>query len=677
MIVFRRKRRITLKWVRSFIIFSWGFGVVLSSQKLSASGLLNPTFDVCDHLLLKIHKASQPPSLVELTQDQARLRDFRASQQTRERFLELNLDSVFYAKGHPDIEYKSVRDLIGAENFSSTPTSDLTPDEEIAIHRYSVDGYWQINNGLRLNNPKLSDDINTVALMILSGLNKLPSWQGVTYRRVPADSNTDNFIRSLQFGSVIQDPAFVSTSPDLSDVTGHDGFILRIHSKTGVEITDLADGQENREILFRPNTSFLVFNRSVEILPDVGEVLVIDLYEMPEETAPESDKTSEKTEEVKTTEVSSTTLTPLPERDIIFSNDYVVTPSVTEKIIVRKKASLGSFLETLAEKFPAIARNQSAADAVVAAFLMDRKLEDTAINSDFIKTKLKKLQDAGLEPEVVKRLFEEGLIGSLFENSSPSSPQETSQSAHSPAEPVFSSSPRRPLSSGWQTDSTNRRFYLKEDRGVPEGQTAAEVITSEVYRRLGYETPATYIIYQDGKRYSASQEIVGQSEQSDLTGFNSKKFRALRFFAAYLKDWDRLQIGADGNGNNFDLGGKKFAMIDFGGSLGFRAMGESKPSLFTFPNLPEVGGFELTRNPDILMAGFDLSNIESDDHPWKNLSREDYEFALKQFRKLLDKDIIEIVKSAKYSNPNAEIYMIDALITRRDGFIQLLESLIR
>ncbi len=49
-------------------------------------------------------------------------------------------------------------------------------------------------------------------------------------------------------------------------------------------------------------------------------------------------------------------------------------------------------------------------------------------------------------------------------------------------------------------DANGKRWLLKQDRFASELQTAAEVISSSLYRKLGYTTPKVVIVYFEGKR---------------------------------------------------------------------------------------------------------------------------------------------------------------------------------
>ncbi|AFZ60818.1 hypothetical protein H6G54_05210 [Anabaena cylindrica FACHB-243] len=104
----------------------------------------------------------------------------------------------------------------------------------------------------------------------------LPNFEGITYRGIRVDDLSVIYAR-YKPGNIITEKAFTSSSelkavgekfaglvPDLS--TLHDkraSVMFKIHSKTGKAISNYSGGYgRQKEVLFKPNSSFLVLDLS-------------------------------------------------------------------------------------------------------------------------------------------------------------------------------------------------------------------------------------------------------------------------------------------------------------------------------------------------------------------------------------------------------------------------------
>lgn len=212
----------------------------------------------------------------------------------------------------------------------------------------------------------------------------------------------------------------------------------------------------------------------------------------------------------------------------------------------------------------------------------------------------------------------------------------------------------------WFRDSKGTEWFLKTDRRYSDLQSSAEVISAKIYRHLGYPTPETVKVFDEGIPYSASKNTGTAAGITDLSGMNTPLIRRMRFVAAYLKDWDRL-----GNySNNLKFSDNQVVFIDFGGTLGSRAQGLHKPgTVFS----EAIGAFEATTDINEIYGSFRFEAAQ--DHPWLQVSRRDALDAIEIFKTLGEKEISEIVKSARYKHSTDEEYMIHALIQRRNGII--------
>lgn len=143
-----------------------------------------------------------------------------------------------------------------AEQGDKRLSSLLTDDEVGALYGYTTnEGYPMVNNALR-GQTELTPEIQAFADHATSALDKLPSYEGLTYRGATLP---ENVLMENQVGSIVSDPAFMSTDqkvPFSGDTT------ITINGKTGKPIDFLSEykGTET-EVLFKPGTKFEVVER--------------------------------------------------------------------------------------------------------------------------------------------------------------------------------------------------------------------------------------------------------------------------------------------------------------------------------------------------------------------------------------------------------------------------------
>jgi hypothetical protein len=220
----------------------------------------------------------------------------------------------------------------------------------------------------------------------------------------------------------------------------------------------------------------------------------------------------------------------------------------------------------------------------------------------------------------------------------------------------------------WYVDEDGVEWLLKEDVRHKELQTSAEVISSSIYRKLGFNAPNTHIVSLDGKRYAAVRSLGKDLEASSLEQNQSKQWKLAYFVGALLKDNDRIYSAK----NNFDLGDGNFALFDFGGTLGSKARGEHKEMWPGWSKHSDaVGTFENTKDIEVIFGWF-KDRFKPEGHAWSNVTKEDALEAVELLKTLSDSDIESTVKMAWYSNLSDESYMIEALKNRRDGMIERL-----
>lgn len=214
-------------------------------------------------------------------------------------------------------------------------------------------------------------------------------------------------------------------------------------------------------------------------------------------------------------------------------------------------------------------------------------------------------------------------------------------------------------------DERGHIWYLKKAFGYPELQTAAEVISSEVYRYLGYLAPETHIVVHDGVRFSASRLLPKGKDVTFKDEMpNTSQTRAMRVVAAFLKDWDRLTLEP----NNRLFADGSFGVSNFTGALDSRTRSQSTRGNLVGDVLSSFG-----ESSDIaeVFGSYRVDQL-TENHPWRQFSLADAGFAIEMFRTLDRKKITEIVDKASFSDRRNRLKMIEALSSRRNTIMDQL-----
>ena len=164
----------------------------------------------------------------------------------------------------------------------------LTEAEYSAISNYTGSGYKSINNRLKKETALVAGELNldwvkyaANAEVLRSALNKLPVYTGTVYRG-QAGSNTPELFK---MGAVFWSHGFLSTTKSqeiAKDWAAAYHFI--IESKSGRDVSDHSQHKSEKEIIFPPDTAFLITKILAEPrLPGSAEKkLVIYMTELPE-----------------------------------------------------------------------------------------------------------------------------------------------------------------------------------------------------------------------------------------------------------------------------------------------------------------------------------------------------------------------------------------------------------
>ncbi|MBM3237385.1 DUF4157 domain-containing protein [Candidatus Poribacteria bacterium] len=180
---------------------------------------------------------------------------------------------------------KPVKDVLGAKEYlkhlnavkevrkAHPELLSLTVDEMIAIRAYSAEAWVTVQSALRGVN-EATPKVQSLILQLMSGLGKLPSYEGKLARSESmAIAEAE---RIYQQGNTFVTQAFLSTTKGagVAQREGNIAFIIQSVGKSGKDISRIAQYPE-QEVLFMPGTKFLV-----EKVTRVGDALIVVLKEL-------------------------------------------------------------------------------------------------------------------------------------------------------------------------------------------------------------------------------------------------------------------------------------------------------------------------------------------------------------------------------------------------------------
>ena len=142
--------------------------------------------------------------------------------------------------------------------LAKIPTEDL-----VAVRAYTGGMFEYINETLRTKDPKAMKDLAAVIKCAESGLNQLPSYEGIAYRGVNFD-RLPKVLENYQKGDIVTEEAFTSSSSDKNSFHKNKDTIITIFSRNGKDVTSLSHVPNEKEILFKPQAKFVVLNVEVD-----------------------------------------------------------------------------------------------------------------------------------------------------------------------------------------------------------------------------------------------------------------------------------------------------------------------------------------------------------------------------------------------------------------------------
>lgn len=134
---------------------------------------------------------------------------------------------------------------------SSGYAKHLTPEGAVPIIAYSGSHYAQLNAEVRKG--VMSVEQYKFMKSLNQALDKLPAYDGVTYRKAPSHSVD---LSLYQPGKVVEERGFTSTSKNKG--TWHGDVQYTIHGKSGRDIQSLSSHPGEAEVLFKSGARFYV-----------------------------------------------------------------------------------------------------------------------------------------------------------------------------------------------------------------------------------------------------------------------------------------------------------------------------------------------------------------------------------------------------------------------------------
>ena len=178
------------------------------------------------------------------------------------RIQETFIDSGF-GREHPDeFRHEEVQRHALAKRDASHP--GMSDAGAIAVHGYTRhEMFTELNKAMRFGGPELAD-LTPQARALTSGLNELPPHVGTVSRRIRFDGDpgrVEAFMARYTEGAHVVEPTFMSSSKvdatlPRSKFAGE--VEMRIESKTGRDIENLASVRSEREVLFKGGTQLQV-----------------------------------------------------------------------------------------------------------------------------------------------------------------------------------------------------------------------------------------------------------------------------------------------------------------------------------------------------------------------------------------------------------------------------------
>ncbi|HEU4613419.1 MAG TPA: ADP-ribosyltransferase domain-containing protein [Kofleriaceae bacterium] len=174
-----------------------------------------------------------------------------------------------------DFEYDDAVDKINRVKANPEVAAVLArvPEAElVAILLYTSTHFVEMNKALRTADASKLDDVGDAIALASAGLEKMPVYQGWTYRGV--DSLPAEVLAKYVPGQTVTEEAFTSSSyAESGQYAGNVQF--RIKSKDGRLVESLSRYDNEKEVLFKPGSKFKVVDKERD-----GDRVVITMEEV-------------------------------------------------------------------------------------------------------------------------------------------------------------------------------------------------------------------------------------------------------------------------------------------------------------------------------------------------------------------------------------------------------------
>lgn len=145
-----------------------------------------------------------------------------------------------------------------AANAQIVP-SDFGPDDRAVVYWYTKDdptaglSYRDLNQVLRTAAHAAARQLLTLAVYLVEGLGKLPPRDGPSYRVVRWYDGMPTYTE----GDIVSERAFLSSSRNPRNAFAGE-YYFTVYGTSGRYIGNMTEFDTEDEVLFRPNTKFLV-----------------------------------------------------------------------------------------------------------------------------------------------------------------------------------------------------------------------------------------------------------------------------------------------------------------------------------------------------------------------------------------------------------------------------------
>lgn len=136
--------------------------------------------------------------------------------------------------------------------------ANIRPAEALGINRYTSIEYASMNKYLRAGKKPMKGTLDALIEVTNSGLDKLPKYEGTTYRGADLGSAIiKRYEEAFTSGKPFTEIAYMSTTTDITKK--FDGNVLfMLQGKNGVPVKVLSQFPGEEEVLFKPGTQFKI-----------------------------------------------------------------------------------------------------------------------------------------------------------------------------------------------------------------------------------------------------------------------------------------------------------------------------------------------------------------------------------------------------------------------------------